>query len=39
MDMSSDRIGDLMQDPRFHFFEGDITINRSGSSTTSASAT
>jgi nucleoside-diphosphate-sugar epimerase len=28
MDMSSDRIGDLMGNPRFHFFEGDITINR-----------
>ncbi len=28
MDMSSERIGDLLQNPRFHFFEGDITINR-----------
>ncbi len=28
MDMSSDRIGELMKNPRFHFFEGDITINR-----------
>jgi nucleoside-diphosphate-sugar epimerase len=28
MDMSSDRIGDLMDEKRFHFFEGDITINR-----------
>jgi len=28
MDMSSDRIGDLMDNERFHFFEGDITINR-----------
>ena len=28
MDMSSDRIGDLMANKRFHFFEGDITINR-----------
>jgi nucleoside-diphosphate-sugar epimerase len=28
MDMSSDRITDLMDDRRFHFFEGDITINR-----------
>jgi nucleoside-diphosphate-sugar epimerase len=28
MDMSSDRVSDLMADPRFHFFEGDITINR-----------
>jgi nucleoside-diphosphate-sugar epimerase len=28
MDMSSDRIGELMDDKRFHFFEGDITINR-----------
>jgi len=28
MDMSSDRIGDLLAHDRFHFFEGDITINR-----------
>ena len=28
MDMGSDRITDLMADPRFHFFEGDITINK-----------
>ncbi len=28
MDMSSDRIADLMDHPRFHFFEGDITINK-----------
>jgi nucleoside-diphosphate-sugar epimerase len=28
MDMSSDRITDLMKNDRFHFFEGDITINR-----------
>jgi nucleoside-diphosphate-sugar epimerase len=28
MDMSSERIADLMKNPRFHFFEGDITINR-----------
>jgi len=28
MDMGSDRIGDLMDNKRFHFFEGDITINR-----------
>jgi nucleoside-diphosphate-sugar epimerase len=28
MDMQADRIGDLMGEPRFHFFEGDITINR-----------
>ncbi len=28
MDMGSDRLADLMQDKRFHFFEGDITINR-----------
>ena len=28
MDMSSERIADLMADKRFHFFEGDITINR-----------
>ena len=28
MDMQNDRIADLLQEPRFHFFEGDITINR-----------
>jgi nucleoside-diphosphate-sugar epimerase len=28
MDMGSDRIGDLLENKRFHFFEGDITINR-----------
>jgi nucleoside-diphosphate-sugar epimerase len=28
MDMQSDKIADLMDNPRFHFFEGDITINR-----------
>ena len=28
MDMQSDRIGDLMQEKRFHFFDGDITINK-----------
>jgi len=28
MDMQVDRLGDLMQEKRFHFFEGDITINR-----------
>ncbi len=28
MDMSSDRVADLLDNPRFHFFEGDITINR-----------
>lgn len=28
MDMMSDRVADLMGHPRFHFFEGDITINR-----------
>lgn len=28
MDMGSDRVADLMSHPRFHFFEGDITINR-----------
>ena len=28
MDMSQDRIADLAGNPRFHFFEGDITINR-----------
>ncbi len=28
MDMQTDRVADLMEDKRFHFFEGDITINR-----------
>ena len=28
MDMQNDRITDLLGEPRFHFFEGDITINR-----------
>src|SRR5215216_648123 len=28
MDMSSERVRELMDDRRFHFFEGDITINR-----------
>ena len=28
MDMRSDRLADEMQHDRFHFFEGDITINR-----------
>ncbi|CAG1006305.1 UDP-apiose/xylose synthase [Burkholderiales bacterium] len=28
MDMQTDRIADLLPDPRFRFFEGDITINR-----------
>src|SRR5438067_8019803 len=28
MDMYNDRVADLMSAPRFHFFEGDITINR-----------
>jgi nucleoside-diphosphate-sugar epimerase len=28
MDMQADRIADLMPQKRFHFFEGDITINR-----------
>src|SRR5207237_3427305 len=28
MDMQTDRIADLMSERRFHFFEGDITINR-----------
>ncbi len=28
MDMSQDRVADLAAHPRFHFFEGDITINR-----------
>jgi len=28
MDMNADRIDDLMKEKRFHFFEGDITINK-----------
>jgi nucleoside-diphosphate-sugar epimerase len=28
MDMQSDRVEDLLDHERFHFFEGDITINR-----------
>jgi nucleoside-diphosphate-sugar epimerase len=28
MDMNSERVTELMVNPRFHFFEGDITINR-----------
>src|SRR6059058_3491304 len=28
MDMQTDRIADLTAEKRFHFFEGDITINR-----------
>src|SRR5665213_308141 len=28
MDMQSERLGDVLAHPRFHFFEGDITINR-----------
>lgn len=28
MDMYSNRVSDLMDNPRFHFFEGDITINK-----------
>ena len=28
MDMSTNRVADLLEHPRFHFFEGDITINR-----------
>src|SRR3954447_6384128 len=28
MDMQTDRIEDLLTDKRFHFFEGDITINK-----------
>jgi nucleoside-diphosphate-sugar epimerase len=28
MDMSTDRVTDLLDDKRFRFFEGDITINR-----------
>ena len=28
MDMMSDRLGKFLGNPRFHFFEGDITINK-----------
>ncbi len=28
MDMQSERVADLLEHPRFHFFEGDITINK-----------
>ena len=28
MDMQSDRVADLLANPCFHFFEGDITINK-----------
>jgi len=28
MDMQSERVSDLVEHPRFHFFEGDITINK-----------
>jgi nucleoside-diphosphate-sugar epimerase len=28
MDMQNERVADLMGHPRFHFFEGDITINK-----------
>jgi nucleoside-diphosphate-sugar epimerase len=28
MDMQSDRVADLLLEKRFHFFEGDITINK-----------
>lgn len=28
MDLESDRVSSLLGNPRFHFFEGDITINR-----------
>jgi nucleoside-diphosphate-sugar epimerase len=28
MDMNNDRVADLLEQKRFHFFEGDITINR-----------
>ncbi len=28
MDMQSDRVTDLLSEKRFHFFEGDITINK-----------
>ena len=28
MDMNTDRVADLLDEKRFHFFEGDITINK-----------
>ena len=28
MDMQTDRIGDILNHERMHFFEGDITINK-----------
>mgnify|MGYP000960664327 CR=1 FL=1 len=28
MDMANDRVADLLDEKRFHFFEGDITINK-----------
>ncbi len=28
MDMNSERISELLDNPRFHYFEGDITINK-----------
>ena len=28
MDMQTERLGDLVNHPRMHFFEGDITINK-----------
>jgi nucleoside-diphosphate-sugar epimerase len=28
MDMQSERVADLLDDKRFHFFEGDITVNK-----------
>jgi len=28
MDMFSDRLGEFLSNPRFHYFEGDITINQ-----------
>ena len=28
MDMASNRLGDMVNHPRMHFFEGDITINK-----------
>ncbi|MCX7198187.1 MAG: bifunctional UDP-4-keto-pentose/UDP-xylose synthase [Proteobacteria bacterium] len=28
MDMQSERVADMLDHPRFHFFEGDITINK-----------
>ena len=31
MDMQSDRVEELMGEPRFKFFEGDITINKDNS--------